>query len=135
MHKTTLISILSIQQKLATSVPSSPLLSPDWTKATPPESLHGRLTPSNITSLMQMCALSGGKCFSFGGILERSSGGTKTGREEEKETVLQVRVRGYRLNDSISPPSPSSLQEVVCRSYFTIKRRAIALKCQQLYTK
>lgn len=85
MHETTLISVLSIQQKLATPVPSSPLLSPDWTKATPPESLHGRLTPSNITSLMQMCALSGGKCFSFGGILERSSGGTKTGREEEKE--------------------------------------------------
>lgn len=94
MHGTTLISILSIQQKLATPVPSPPLLSPDWTKAAPPESLHGRLTPSNITSLTQMCALSGGKCFSLGGILESSSGGTKTGRGGEKETVLQVRLRG-----------------------------------------
>lgn len=65
-----------------------------------------------------MCALSGGKCFSFGGILESSSRGTKTGREEEKETVLQVRLKGYRLRDSqyLSPipilSTGSSLSEL-----------------------
>lgn len=67
---------------------------------------------------MQMCALSGGKCFSFGGILESSSRGTKTGKEEEKETVLQMRLKGYRLRNSqyLSPipiiSTGSSLSEL-----------------------